>query len=116
MSVSIHFWALPPSSALFQRLERDKAFVTLMAALFPYGRGVFFFFDEIKAGERKSILERVTLERRGRLGPAPEAAAADRGVPPGAGADAPDLSRRRAPALHARILPASWSRSGSRRR
>lgn len=74
MSVSIHFWALPPSSGLFQRLERDKAFVTLMAALFPYGRGVFFFFGEIEAGERKSILERVTLERRGRLGPAPEAA------------------------------------------
>ncbi len=45
MSVSIHFWALPPASALFRRLEHDKAFVTLMAGLFPYGRGVFFFFD-----------------------------------------------------------------------
>jgi hypothetical protein len=73
MSVSIHFWALPPSCALFQRLERDKAFVTLMAALFPYGRGVFSFFSELEPGERAGILERVIEERQGRLGPRPGA-------------------------------------------
>ncbi len=73
MSVSIHFWALAPASPLFQRLQHDKAFVTLMAALFPYGRGVFFFFGELSPDERESILERLTLERCSRLGPEPEA-------------------------------------------
>ncbi len=73
MSVSTHYWSVPPASALFQRLQHDKAFVALMAALFPYGRGVFFFFDEIEAGERERILERAILERRSRLGPEPEA-------------------------------------------
>ncbi|MGB8868050.1 MAG: hypothetical protein ACLPJW_04660 [Rhodomicrobium sp.] len=71
MSVSIHVWALPPASALFRRLEHDKAFVTLMAALFPYGRGVFVFFNETEAGERESILERVIEDRRSRLGHEP---------------------------------------------
>lgn len=73
MSVLVHFWALPPASALYRRLERDKAFVSLMAALFPYGGGVFSFFTELGADERGSILERVILERRSRLGPEPEA-------------------------------------------
>ena len=44
MGVSIHYWAIPPSSGLFQRLQSDKAFIALMAALFPYGNGIFFFF------------------------------------------------------------------------
>ncbi len=73
MSVSIHFWALPPASGLFRRLEHDKAFVALAASLFPYGRGVFFFFNEIEASERENILERVIEDRRGRLGGEPEA-------------------------------------------
>jgi hypothetical protein len=73
MSVSIHFWAVPPESPLFQRLERDRAFASLMAALFPYGRGVYTFFSEIEAGERAGILELAIQERRSRLGPEPEA-------------------------------------------
>ena len=76
MSVSIHYWAVPPVSALFQRLERDRAFAALMAALFPYGRGVFLFFSEIEAGERTQILECAIEERGSRLGPVPEARAA----------------------------------------
>jgi hypothetical protein len=73
MGVSIHYWALPPASALFQRLERDRAFVTLMASLFPYGCGVFFFFNELEAGEREEILKLVIRNRQSRLGPEPEA-------------------------------------------
>ncbi len=73
MSVSIHFLALPPASTLFRRLEQDKAFVTLMAGLFAYGSGVFFFFDEIAAGERERILERLVEDRRTRLGGEQEA-------------------------------------------
>ncbi len=76
MSVSIHYWAVPPASALFQRLERDRAFAALMAALFPYGRGVFLFFSEIEAGERTQILECAIEERGSRLGSPPEARAA----------------------------------------
>ncbi len=73
MGVSIHYWAVPPSSALFKRLERDKAFVALMAALFPYGNGVFFFFGELEADERDEILESMIQHSRSRLGPEPEA-------------------------------------------
>ncbi len=73
MSVSIHFWAVPPESPLFQRLERDRTFASLMAALFPHRRGVYTFFSEIEAGERARILELAIQERRSRLGPEPEA-------------------------------------------
>jgi len=73
MGVSVHYWAVPPSSALFQRLERDKAFVTLMAALFPYGNGVFFFFNGLEADEREEILEDVIARAQKRLGPEPNA-------------------------------------------
>lgn len=73
MGVSIYYWAVPPASALFQRLERDKAFVKLMADLFPYGCGVFFFFDEIDEDEREEILESVIEHGQSRLGPEPEA-------------------------------------------
>ena len=73
MSVSIHFWAVPPASPLFQRLERDKAFASLMAALFPYGRGVYSFFGEMEAAEGAKILRCAMQERQSRLGPAPEA-------------------------------------------
>ncbi len=73
MSVSIHFWAVPPASALFQRLERDRAFAALMAALFPHGQGVYLFFRETEAGERAKILECAIEERACRLGSPPEA-------------------------------------------
>ena len=76
MSVSIHYWAAPPASALFQRLERDRAFASLMAALFPYGQGVFLFFSETEAEERAKILDCAIEERGSRLGSPPEARAA----------------------------------------
>ena len=73
MGTSVYYWAVPPSSALFKRLERDKAFVTLMAALFHYGAGVFYFFDELEDDEREEILKSVIKHRQERLGPKREA-------------------------------------------
>jgi hypothetical protein len=73
MGVSVHYWAIPPSSALFRRLQRDKAFAVLMAFLFPYGRGIFHFFDDKGIEEREEILDEV-IDRHGEvLGPEPEA-------------------------------------------
>jgi hypothetical protein len=73
VGVSLHYWAVPPSSGLFKRLQRDRAFVTLMGSLFPYGRGVFFFFDEIAAPEREGILQEVISGQENVLGPQSEA-------------------------------------------
>jgi hypothetical protein len=73
MGVSVCYWAVPPSSALFRRLKSERAFATLMAALFSYGRGIFYFFDEISPEERHEILEQVIESRRSALGPEPEA-------------------------------------------
>jgi hypothetical protein len=56
MGVSIHYWAMPPSSSLFERLQTDQAFVTLMSTVFAYGNGVFCFFDELDPEEREEIL------------------------------------------------------------
>jgi hypothetical protein len=66
MGVSIHYWAIPPQSTLFLRLQRDKAFTVLMAALFPYGSGIFRFFEEksIDPEEQEEILAN-TIERHG---------------------------------------------------
>jgi hypothetical protein len=57
MGVSLHYWALPPSSGLFKRLQTDRAFLTLMGSLFCYGGGVFHFFDGLSATEREDILQ-----------------------------------------------------------
>jgi hypothetical protein len=73
MGVSVHYWAVPPASTLFRRLQSEKAFATLMAALFPYGCGIFYFFDEIDPEENEEILEWVIESRREALGPEPEA-------------------------------------------
>jgi hypothetical protein len=59
IGVSVHYWAVPPSSDLFCRLQSEKALATLMAALFHYGCGIFYFFDEIDPDERQEILEEV---------------------------------------------------------
>lgn len=56
MSVQFDYWAIPPSSTLFERLLTDKAFVNLMAALFPHGPSVFFFFDSLAPYECDEIL------------------------------------------------------------
>jgi hypothetical protein len=73
MGVSVHYWAVPPSSALFRRLRVEKAFAVLMAYLFPYGRGVFYFFDELDPEEREEVLQEVIDSRAAVLGPEPEA-------------------------------------------
>jgi hypothetical protein len=56
VGVSIHYWAMPPSSSLFERLRTNQAFVTLMSTVFAYGNGVFCFFDELDPEEREEIL------------------------------------------------------------
>jgi hypothetical protein len=66
MGVSIHYWAMPPSSSLFERLQTDQAFVTLISTVFAYGNGVFCFFDELDPEEREEILG--DLVSAGRLG------------------------------------------------
>lgn len=73
MGVSVHYWAIPSSSALLRRLLTEKAFTTLMAALFPHGCGIFYFFDEIDPEEREEILKWVIESRQEALGPEPEA-------------------------------------------
>lgn len=73
MGVSLHYWAVPPSSGLFKRLQSDRAFVTLMGSLFCYGGGIFFFFDDIAAAEREDILQEVISAQEKVLGPEPEA-------------------------------------------
>jgi hypothetical protein len=58
MGVSMLYSAIPPSSTLYARLQREKAFSILMVALFPYGNGIFRFF-EIEPEEVDEILEDV---------------------------------------------------------
>lgn len=66
MGASIHYWAIPPASSLYERLLTDQAFVTLMSTVFAYGNGVFYFFDGLDQEEREEILG--ALISRGRLG------------------------------------------------
>lgn len=73
MGVSVHYWAVPPASTLFRRLRKEKAFATLMGALFPHGSGIFCFFEEIDPEARDETLEWVIANRRSALGPEPEA-------------------------------------------
>jgi hypothetical protein len=64
MGVSIHYWAMPPSSSLFERLQTDPDFVTLISTVFPYGNGVFCFFDELDPEEREKILGDLISKRQ----------------------------------------------------
>ena len=73
MGVSIYYRAIPSSSNLLRSLQRDEAFFTLTAALFHYGHGIFYFFNEIDPDEREEILESVIKTRQDRLGAEPEA-------------------------------------------
>jgi hypothetical protein len=59
MGVSIHYWAIPPEGRLFSRLSNEKPFAFLMANLFHFGRGIFYFFDENELEEREEILDNV---------------------------------------------------------
>jgi len=58
MGVSMLYSAIPPSSTLYARLQHERAFSILMVALFPYGNGIFRFF-EIEPEEVDEILEDV---------------------------------------------------------
>ncbi|MDZ8139440.1 MAG: hypothetical protein RM049_29830 [Nostoc sp. DedQUE04] len=56
MGVSVLYRAIPPSSTLYARLQGDKALSILVGYLFPYGCGIFRFF-EIEPEEINEILE-----------------------------------------------------------
>jgi len=71
MGVSLHYWAMPPSSVLFKRLQTEGAFVTLMGGLFCYGSGIFFFFDELSSAAREEILQDLIKSQQKLLGPEP---------------------------------------------
>ncbi|MEH2201345.1 hypothetical protein [Nostoc sp.] len=58
MGVSVLYSAIPPSSTLHSRLQREKALSLLVVSLFPYGCGIFRFF-EIDPEEVNEILEDV---------------------------------------------------------
>ncbi len=58
MGVSILYSAIPPSSRLYLRLQREKALNTLVVSLFSYGCGIFRFF-EIEPEEIDEILGNV---------------------------------------------------------
>ena len=45
MSVSVIYSAIPPTSTLYARLQREKAFSILLVEIFPYGCGVFRFLE-----------------------------------------------------------------------
>lgn len=72
MGVCVHYWAIPPKSRLYARLQEDRAFNTLMAYLFPYGCGIYRF-SEIEPDEVEEILGDVVERFRTTLGPEPEA-------------------------------------------
>ncbi|MFN6479559.1 hypothetical protein [Nostoc sp. DedQUE07] len=56
--VSVFYSAIPPDSTLYARLLREKALNILVAYLFPYGCGIFRFF-EIEPEEIDEIVEDV---------------------------------------------------------
>ncbi|MEH2418331.1 hypothetical protein [Nostoc sp.] len=56
MGVSVLYSAIPPCSTLYTRLQREKALSILVVYLFPYGCGIFRFF-EIEPEEINEILE-----------------------------------------------------------
>ncbi|MEH2024182.1 hypothetical protein [Nostoc sp.] len=58
MGVSVLYSAIPPCSTLYARLQREKALSILVVSLFPYGCGIFRFF-EIEPEEINEILEDV---------------------------------------------------------
>lgn len=72
MGVSVLYSAIPPKSTLYKRLQQEKAFNTLMVDLFPYGGGIFRFF-EIEHDEVEEILEWMVESHQDTLGSESEA-------------------------------------------
>jgi len=64
MGVSVIYSAIPLSSALYARLQREKPFAILMASFFHHGDGIFHFFkfhfSEIEPEQMYEILEWLT--------------------------------------------------------
>ncbi|MEH2019085.1 hypothetical protein [Nostoc sp.] len=58
MGVSVLYSAIPPDSLLYARLQSQKALSILVVSPFPYGCGIFRFF-EIEPEEINEILEDV---------------------------------------------------------
>lgn len=75
MSFSVLYSAIPPNSTLYSRLQHEKALSILMVSLFPYGCGIFRFF-EIELEEINEILEDVIALHRGTFGSQLEASQA----------------------------------------
>ncbi|NJL41375.1 MAG: hypothetical protein HC840_21675 [Leptolyngbyaceae cyanobacterium RM2_2_4] len=67
MSVSIFYSAIPVESSLYQRLQTERALLLLMERLFPYGKGIFHFF-EIEPAEVDEILSDVIEGHQNILG------------------------------------------------
>lgn len=72
MGVSGLYSAIPPKSTLYKRLQQEKAFNTLMVYLFPYGGGIFRFF-EIEDDDVEEILEWMIESNQDTLGSESEA-------------------------------------------
>jgi len=72
MSTSPHFQAISPKSSLYSRLHEDPPFVILLRAIFPYGNGIFAFFQE-EPRRFTELLERAIKRHRGTFGSESEA-------------------------------------------
>ncbi|MBW4583554.1 MAG: hypothetical protein KME42_28670 [Tildeniella nuda ZEHNDER 1965/U140] len=64
MGVTVNYSAIPPSSTLYARLQREKLFAILMISLFSQGCGIFNFFEEIEPEEVNELLEYVIEEHQ----------------------------------------------------
>ena len=73
MGVSVYYWAVPPSSEIFKRLQTDEAFLGLMGVLFHHGSGMFHFFTELDDEEGEEILTDAVHRYARLFGPEPAA-------------------------------------------
>jgi hypothetical protein len=73
MGVSNYYWAVPPSSGIFTRLQTDEAFLGLMGVLFYRGSGMFHFFTELDDEEGEEILSDAVIRYANLFGPEPAA-------------------------------------------
>jgi len=72
MSVCIHYWAIPPQSTLYARLQEDRVFNVLMASFFTHDCGIYTFAD-LDPKEVEKVQEHITERNRAALGPKREA-------------------------------------------
>lgn len=73
MGVSVYYWAVPPSSALFKRLQTDEAFLGLIGVLFHRGGGIYNFFTVLDDEEGEEILTDAVHRYADLFGPEPAA-------------------------------------------